>query len=93
MEREAENNLPLGVASAVVGSAEDAAGGGGGSAGHATDSDSQRAAPAPPLYFATVQRGQDIVGCALPHASLQAGPDADAHGRDPVARGRRGRSV
>jgi len=65
MEREAENNLPLGVAAALARGADDDVGGNGGSAHPNADSASQPVAPAPPLYFGTIRSGDDIVGCAF----------------------------
>jgi len=65
MEREAENNLPLGVAAALARVADDDAGGNRGWARPNADSTSQPVAPAPSLYFATIQSGDDIVGCAF----------------------------
>ena len=65
MEREAENNLPLGVAGALARDGDGGAGGSKGSARHATASTSQPAASAAPLYFATVEQGGDVRGCAF----------------------------
>lgn len=58
LEREAENNLPLGVAASL-------ARGTAGSAVPAASPAGGVEAPAPPLYFATIERGDDIVGCAF----------------------------
>lgn len=60
LRREAENNLALGVAASLVGRSRAA-----GSPGAATASVPPASSPALPLYFATIEQGSDIVGCAF----------------------------
>ncbi len=60
LRREAENNLALGVAASLVGARPAAV-----SPRAAPASVPPAASSASPLYFATIERGGDIVGCAF----------------------------
>jgi len=74
LQREAENNLPLGVAASLVvarpaaassGPAVASSGPASASSGPAVASSDPADASPPPLYFATIESGSDIVGCAF----------------------------
>lgn len=60
LRREAENNLPLGVAASLVAARPAAA-----SSGPAVASSDPSAVSPPPLYFATIESRSEVVGCAF----------------------------
>ncbi|MDE2980094.1 MAG: GNAT family N-acetyltransferase [Gemmatimonadota bacterium] len=66
LQREAENNLPLGVAASLVGARPASSPGPAAASAHSAASPSgvEPASP-PPLYFATIESGSDVVGCAF----------------------------
>ena len=53
LQREAENNLPLGIAASLAG------------VGPAASASGPASAAPGPLYFATIESGGDVVGCAF----------------------------
>jgi len=66
LQREAENNLPLGVAASLVGARPASSSGSAGASAHSAGSSSGAAPASPPLlYFATIESGNDVVGCAF----------------------------
>ena len=66
LQREAENNLPLGVAASLAGARASSSLDQAPASPHSTGSSSGPApASPPPLYFATIESGGDVVGCAF----------------------------
>ncbi|MDE2803985.1 MAG: GNAT family N-acetyltransferase [Gemmatimonadota bacterium] len=65
LQREAENNLPLGVAASLVGTRPAESSDRASSSGPAAASTHSVAVHPPPFYFATIELGNDIVGCAF----------------------------